>query len=377
MYFNMSLNNTNNSVTNHTSDNERETQKIISAGFGIAGLCFITLGIIANVFAVVVLLQKAMRCLGTKLLVSLAFVDILLLTLNSFRAAKDLHVGKLAKGVLTELSNVTYPLFMTVYMIEIYLTSLITVQRYVSVAKPLEAKSLMNERRLVIIMAILGSWCIVFNIPQWIVFQPVFYYNTDLQITWIRHATYIMPDKGFFYKSTFYEIVYVGYLSFIFRFLIPMAAMFVFNILIVRIVKQHTLFRQSLQIGNQSEKSDSRLTITIIAITTSSLIATFLDALDLLLFAFLNWEAKCSQACYIFWHVSDLMIIVNCSFNCIFYCIFGGKFRQICLGLFCRFTSRNIENGSSQMTETFCLREPHASMLVRRNGSRENDGTPI
>ncbi|XP_041357840.1 FMRFamide receptor-like [Gigantopelta aegis] len=372
----MSVDFNDSSVAKDTIDSDKDTNKKIGAGFGIAGLCFITFGIVANIIAIVVLRQKPMRCLGTKLLVCLAFVDILLLLLNGFRCADDLLVGKVARKTIQQLTNVTYPLFMTVYMAEIYMTSLITVQRYVSVSKPLAAKRLMSERRLVIIVAVLGAWCVIFNIPQWVVFHPVIYYNTDMNMTWIRHATYVMPNNGFFYKTTFYEIIYLGYLGFIFRFLIPMAAMFIFNILIVRIVKQHTQFRQSQQMQNQSDNSDSRLTITIIAITTTSLIATFLDALDFLMFAFLNWEAKCSLTCNIFFYVSDFMVIVNCSLNCIFYCVFGAKFRQVCCGLLCPKTKTN-KNDSSQQTETCSLRDLHTPFVLRRSNSREKVSTPL
>ncbi|XP_041357796.1 FMRFamide receptor-like [Gigantopelta aegis] len=333
MSFNLSVKYNNSSVIKDTVDDDIEASQNISAGFGIAGLCFIIFGIFGNIIAIVVLRQKPMRCLGTKLLVYLAFVDILFLVLGGLRSVNYLLVEKVAIRALSELNNVMRPPFMTVYMAEIYMTSLITVQRYVSVTKPLVAKRLMSERRLVIIMAVLGAWCVIFNIPLWLVFYPVFYYNTDMNITWIRHDTYVMPNNVPFYESTFYATVYSRYLDFIFHFLIPVSAMFIFNILIVRTIKQQ--FRQSQQMKTQSDNSDSRLTITIIAITTSSLVASFPHTVDFALFEILNWEAKCSLACITCGHVAILLVTVNCSLNCVFYCVCGSKFRQICWGLLC------------------------------------------
>ncbi|XP_041357795.1 neuromedin-U receptor 2-like [Gigantopelta aegis] len=289
MSFNLSVKYNKSSVIKDTADDDIEALQNISAGFGIAGLCFITLGIVGNIIAIVVLRHKPKRCLGTKLLVYLAFVNILLLVFQSIRSVGNLQIGKVVIRALKELTYVTHPLFMTVYMAEICMTSLITVQRYVSVAKPLAANSLMSERRLVIIMAVLGAWCVIFNIPHWFMFYP--------------------------------------------------------NILIVRTVKQHTQFRQSQQMENQSDNPDIRLTIIVIAITTLSLINTSLSSIYFVFLKFLNWKTMCSFECFTFDITVNFVVILNCSLNCIFNCVCGSKFRQICWGLFCP-KCKNKGNGS-------------------------------
>ena len=277
--------------------------------FGYTLTALFILGVCGNLLGVIVLTKLQKTQGGVRLLKFLGIVDIILLFLLFENQILTLfpEQPRTMVVILGGVNTFTFPLGLTCYTFEIYLTVLIAGQRAVAVSRPLQSAVYVRKSVINICILVIFIFSIVLNIPYWLIYKLELFFDQELNMTWIT------SNYSNFVSSTFNHI-FDKYVILVLRALVPLVALIVCNILIVRSA------RTTINTEIRRKKSDHLAPINI-AIGTMSIVTHITTAAE----RALNIEIS---------QITSLLLIINCSTNFIFYCAFGRIFQKTLKDLF-------------------------------------------
>merc|ERR1712062_267858 len=193
----------------------------------------------------------------------------------------------------------------------IWLTVLVSYERYMAVVHPLQSLHLRTKGKMRLSICIIIVSCIIFNIP--IFFESHFQeYENDSsgQLTTVG-------------KSKIYHYVYFAFLYMLFYFLVPLITLIFFNIRIAITLLKNRRQWNSLKLAQRKEHSMAMIPLCIVAIFlfcgTSNVVVRWLYTIIPHLLENMGFV--------IFNDVGLLMLAVNSASNFIVYCFLGKKFR--------------------------------------------------
>lgn len=295
--------------------------------FRIGGLCVAILGFIGNTLAIIVLQRKRMWCSTAYFLILLAIYDNIILIVAIWQSVSDLQSNSDTSIVI---HKITYVLFIPVSYIAqtgtIFMTLMVTIERYVAVTKPLKARIIFSLSSAKKISLGIFLWCLIYNIPH--------YVALDLSYTTATSKVHLSE----FGKQYIYTKVYSIYIQLLAMYVLPWLAMTVFNILLLRCVKKITMIRHNCH-SKSAADDGRRLTLPVIAVTTVFFLAypfpafedTFCKLFDP---SKVGLDGTCGAKMKILFElISDIAKVLNSAANFIFYCLLGRKFRRTFLHL--------------------------------------------
>lgn len=210
-----------------------------------------------------------------------------------------------------------YPIFETTRMFQFYLTALISLERCFAITKPLKFATMNRESLATKAVITSIGFAIVFNIPYWVRFYPVLYWNEDLNMNLIGPVRVYGRVKWFSDFANFPSLIFSGAL--------PMITLCLCNIVLIV-----TRCRMPSRKGrSQSRQGRGQLSLLIVTITCIS-IATILS-LHLYKVVKLTPSQNIDRSC-----AAKLMCTINSSTNFLFYCMFGREFRRSLVAIFKR-----------------------------------------
>lgn len=297
--------------------------------FWLSGIILNTVGIIGilgNILSMVILSRPQMRSSINYLLIGLARCDtILIITsmlLFGFRSIYP-YSGYLFYYhyyIYPQISKYVFPLSTASHTASIYLTLMVSLERYVAVCHPLRARALCTYGR----SKFYFIFCICFAIS----------YNF-IKLWEIRVVSNVHPQLGLIYcvaptdlrKNKKYVQIYINWCYLIIMNVIPFIGLLIFNILIYRQILKSNKERQRL---SRTEKRE-------IGLATMLLCVVIVFFLFNLLSLYINIrEAFYQDIQDNVVVLSNLLVTLNSSVNFIIYVIFGEKFKRIFLLLFCK-----------------------------------------
>ncbi|XP_067004373.2 FMRFamide receptor [Anabrus simplex] len=283
-------------------------------------------GILGNIISMIILSRPQMKSSINYLLIWLARCDTVLIITSMLLfglPAIYTYTGTLFTyfyRVYPNLVPVVYPTALIAQTVSVYLTLTVTLERFVAVCHPLQARSLCTygRARLYVMMIIICST--LYNLPRFWEAQRVLYFNEDYNIT----VYDVKPTS--LRTNHIYISVYIHWLYMIFLYFLPFSFLAVLNTAIYRQVRKANKERQRL---SRLQKKEIGLATMLLCVVIVFFLCNILALVNNVIEAF--YCISIDQLV----KTSNLLITINSSVNFVIYVIFGEKFKRLFLKLFC------------------------------------------
>lgn len=324
-----------NNQTNETIElcedvyNTSHSSSLNALDFWVCGIILNTVGIVGilgNILSMIILSRPQMRSSINYLLIGLARCDtILIITsmlLIGFRSIYP-YTGYMFFYyfyIYPQIVPFVFPLASAAQTASIYLTLMVSLERYVAVCHPLRARALCTYGRskfYVIFCAVFG---VLYNVVRLWEIEVIAYQHPQLGLIFCVAPTALRLDAQ--YKKIY---IHWGYLMI--NYFIPFIGLLVFNVMIYNQVRKANKERQRL---SRTEKRE-------IGLATMLLCVVIVFFLFNVLALYINIKEAFFDVYQVdVISVSNLLVTLNSSVNFIIYVIFGEKFKRIFLLLFCK-----------------------------------------
>ena len=333
------------------------------------------LGIIANVVSFVVLCHQKHRLTTTVMLQTLAVADTLillcsLLVRSLIVVQTELHLLGRFHDVYPYIFICLYPVVYFLRLADTWLTTLLTIDRYIAVCHPLRAQRICTLVRTYKNMAVVVALALVFSIPRF--FE---YHLADNRYGF---------DKTDLLKKYVYIIVYRICLFFVFMYLIPVATLVYLNSRLLWELRMSDRFRAVLRQASgatgrlkKQPAPASRKSVTVIVVTVvlvcivcnvTALISHLFWSLHVCFQSFRYLETARRYMS----HISNIMININSAVNFFIYCLCSRNFRAELRRVFgCRRMRRQTPSVSTGRSPTGTIVSQIS--LCRKCGNRNSN----
>jgi len=303
---------------------------VLVGGYGTIGLA--TLGVCANILAILVLCKKSFKSNFNNLLIALAVFDLLFLVVSiteSIRRTFEPRVtnSSTISGLVTQLHHHLFPYFLyplhnILLTCSIFMTVSISIERYLAIFHPFvyQKRKCISSLSFHIIPVIILA--VLINIPKFLESKVGF----EDQTTWIE-----ITDMR---KSFEYTLYYQHWTRFLILGIIPLILLTFLNFRIVIHTKR----------SNSKERTYSTILLLIVAI----FILCHMPKVALNFYEVLDIERieQCGPPVWsLIFNVfsNGLLPALNCTINFFIYFLAGRKFR-ISLFKMCKY--RNEQEGT-------------------------------
>nr|AKQ63037.1 orphan G-protein coupled receptor 28 [Platynereis dumerilii] len=317
--------------------------------WGITGNIIAVLGLIGNVFSIIVLGNRRMMSSTSCYLIALGVFDsVVLISLVLFFSLPTFYIatGKLESyyRAYPYMHPYAYPTALIAQTCSIYTTVAFTVERWIAVCRPLRAAKMCTISRARKSILIIMFCSIVYNIPRMLEYRTTHEFDPNTNTTRVTNTkTALGADPTF-------QHIYFIYMHIFVMLLIPFTTLAVLNILLIRAVKQSE--HATGKVSNKTKRENS-LTVMLISVVVVFLICQVPSIVDNIFTATLNDNILYQPPFVKLTTISGLMVIANSATNFYLYCVFGRKFRRVFCRIFCtcylRATRSLLLNDNSSM----------------------------
>ena len=300
------------------------------------------LGIIGNVLAFIVLCRQKQRLTTTILLQALAIADtMVLVSIVLGRGLRYLAHCNHWTGymeVFPEIFRWMYPMTYFFRQTDVWLVTLLTIDRWIAVCKPLHAQRLCTLSRAYKEMAAVTLGAMVFTLPRFFEFS--------------------LNDKGqiathWLWRQEVYTIIYRIILFFLFMYLIPMILLMILNTKLLKTLHEADIYRAALRESrNQTTGCVSgfrSITWMVVTVVITCMLCNILAIISHILWSLaecfpeLKYLEKYRR--YIV-QASNIMIAINSAINFVIYCMCSKQFRQSFIRTFCTCPGKKTISGA-------------------------------
>ena len=338
----------------------------------MGSLCAV--GFVGNALSFVVLRRHKSKSPTPTLFMALAAVDTLfLLTVLVLRVLPSvmIYTGWHAPldAAYAYVATYTWPAAMTAEMAAIWMTVLVTINRYVSVCRPLQAATLCSKRNAYRHLAAVAVVAVLYNLPRFFEYRvvsktyPSPAYNASGAATGNVSRRVLGSEFTALGRDRVYRILYANILYFLLIFIIPLLILVIFNTKLIVLLRRSRRERGELLAtggggggssggatgGVDSSKQEHDITVMLIGVVLVFLVCKTPALLThVLLSALGRPQTSCPHFYFFYSRVSDALVVTNSATNFIVYCFCSRKFRHILSQVVCRRGRRTIatENGS-------------------------------
>ncbi|TRY62194.1 hypothetical protein TCAL_02110 [Tigriopus californicus] len=282
-------------------------------------------GILGNISCLIVLFKPCMKNNINCLLIGLCFVDmsliisaLILFSTPAIQIYLEVDSGSIWIHFYPLVTPIMYPIAMISQTSSVYLTMIITIERYLVVCWPLRSRSLCTYGRAKRCVFMVFLFAILYNLTRFFEFSHKKTYDEDGNYMFSLIATDLRENH-------MYISLYMNWLYMIVMYAFPFLVMFVLNWKIAREIQKakQERFRMS-----NSEKKEQSVAIMLMVVVTIFMICNA-PAMASNIAEHLRYDAlELTQ-------ISNFLVVLNSSVNVMVYLTFGMKFRRVFCKVFC------------------------------------------
>ena len=209
-----------------------------------------------------------------------------------------------------------WPILMTTQMSTVWLTVLVSLERYVAICYPLRAASICTMSKLRRAVTATFTISILYNIPR--------YFEM-----YVEEGTILAKTSAG--NNAYYRYIYNCVMYSLFLYFVPLLLLIFLNVKLVLALRQGKKQWQSLQFRQKKEQNLTIIPLTIVLVFfvcgTPALTVNVIDSISPQVFyqqVFINLML-----------VGNFLVVLNSASNFVIYCLLGKKFRSKLLEL-CR-----------------------------------------
>ena len=305
--------------------------QFITCSIVIGGLC--CFGLAGNVTSFFVLYKHKTETCAMFLLQCLAISDSLLLVavlfVYSFPAV-HFYTGAFAvfDSGCSYIKTYVWPLAMMMHTTTIWLTVLVTFNRYCAVCRPIGVLRYYSVKMTKAAVMIVLSFSILYNSPRFFEHRAI---HEDYQLGDNNtNVTRIETNLG---DSRLYQIIYSNILYFPVMYILPLASLSYLNWRLIRGL--HRLRSRKEMLTGHRVKQDN-VTVCIIVIVFVFILCQTPALINQIFWAALAERYReCGHFHFYYTKISDVLVVFNSSANFVIYVLFSKSFRKIFLGGLC------------------------------------------
>ncbi len=223
-------------------------------------------GFTGNTISMICLSRNKSTTATPFLLISLGLADTLfLITVLLLRVLTSIHTFT---GCFEGLMDIfpyigvyVWPCALITTTTTIYVTFLVTVNRYIAVSRPMHAPSMYSVNHAQLHVVLVAIFCILYNLPRFFEYKVNWYVNSLTNKTEIRTT---LTRLG---EDALYRIIYSNILYVLVMFLIPLITLIILNFKLIKALRRAKQMRsQFLRSNSENTVSKSEEDITFMLI---------------------------------------------------------------------------------------------------------------
>ena len=319
------------------------TQPCAAFDFGVytcavGTLCL--LGIIGNIISFTVLWRDDSKSATSFLLRALAVSDSLVLVTSVplYSLVPVYTYTKYLQNYFVAYPNLLpflWPSYLIPYTGTIFLTVLVSTNRYFAVCKPFKSAkwcSLDQARKQVVVVAV---FAVLYNIPRFFEYERV-------EVCIGVNSSKVGFEVSNFGSNKVYRILYANILYFLIMHGGPLLTLAFLNIKLIKALKKRQRKRSQMGRGDYQQDITFVLVVVVFVFITCQT-PTFIDHI---LWTFVDSSYRtCGWWHYYYTAIGDMLAILNSSVNFVIYTLTSRKFRQILISMYCNARVQGALNG--------------------------------
>lgn len=305
-------------------------------------------GFTGNTLSMICLWRDKSKTATPFLLVSLEVADTLfLVTVLILRVVISIHTFTLWFQPIVTLfpyfGAYVWPCALIAETATVYLTLLVTVNRYISVCRPYEASSLCSVQHARQHVVLVWIFSILYNLPRFFEYKVATIVNPHTNSTHLRP---VLTEMG---RNKVYQIVYSNAFYFVVMFLIPLVLLVLLNYKLILALRRTKKKRaQLISSVDANSRSEDDITLVLIVVVLVFVVCQTPALVTQGLVSFVDIQERiCPKIVFYYERLSDLMVVANSSMNFIIYFLCSKKFRQILIMLVCKKKIHSPENSTN------------------------------
>ena len=297
--------------------------------YSVSITALVVLGVIGNIVSFTVLLKepKNNKSATPFLLRTLAVADTLVLLMALpvyalpmvYPYMQNAGFYQIYHGAYPNLLPYLWPIYQVPYTATIYVTVLVTINRYMAVCKPHNTArycSLQASHRQVLYIVL---FAVVYNIPRFFEFEK------KEVCSGVNQTTLQFGTGGLFGNSLAYRIIYTNILYFVVLLGGPLLVLSFLNFQLILALKARAVRRANM--GKTDSQQD--LTLVLVVVICAFIIFQLPTFIDHIFWTVLDPSLRmCKGWHYYYTAFSDLLAVCNSSINFLIYCITSASFRS-------------------------------------------------
>ncbi|CAG9575309.1 unnamed protein product [Danaus chrysippus] len=323
-------------------------------------------GLLGNGLSVLVLSRPQMRSSINCLLVGLAACDTVLIFTSIMLfglTAIYPYTGAMRYyyyHVSPHLTPYAYPIANVAQTMSVYLTLIVTIERWVAVCHPFRAKALCTSSRARWYVLGTATFAFAYNAPKFFEAEVIAEGNPESgEVIYCVRA-----DMNF--RTDRYVVVYIHWMYLVVMYIVPFSALAALNACIVKQVRRAQAERARLSRVQRRELGlATMLLVVVLVFFLCNLLPLVTNAFEVFLGdAFENLDPLVKT--------SNLLVTINSSVNFVIYVIFGEKFKRVFLKIFCagRIRPRGLRDSPEHTRDdSFGSCGERMSLRLARNGT--------